>query len=171
MVMWIIGLSGAGKTTLANAILEEVRLSRNNIVLIDGDLVREAFGNDLGHSLDDRKKNAYRISRMCKFLDDQGIDVICSILSLFPESREWNRKNIIDYYQVYIKAPIRDLKHRDYKGLYKKFENGEIKNLAGLDIKFIEPKNSNIEINNNKKVEDLLAYTNQLSALFDELQI
>ena len=106
---------------------------------------------------------------MCKFLDAQGIDVICSILSLFPESREWNRKNIIDYYQVYIKAPIQDLKHRDYKGLYKKFENGDIKNLAGLDIEFIEPKNSNIIINNNRKVEDLLAYTDQLSALFDEL--
>ena len=167
--MWIIGLSGAGKTTLSNAILEKVRLSKNNIVLIDGDLVREAFGNDLGHSMHDRKKNAYRISRMCKFLDAQGIDVICSILSLFPESREWNRKNIIDYYQVYIKAPIQDLKHRDYKGLYKKFENGDIKNLAGLDIEFIEPKNSNIIINNNRKVEDLLAYTDQLSALFDEL--
>ena len=56
MVMWIIGLSGAGKTTLSNAILEKVRLSKNNIVLIDGDLVREAFGNDLGHSMHDRKK-------------------------------------------------------------------------------------------------------------------
>ena len=86
MVMGIIGLSGAGKTTLATAIAKKVRQSKKNVVLLDGDVIRDTFGNDLGYTFEDRKQNAERISQLCKFLDDQGINVVCAILSLFPES-------------------------------------------------------------------------------------
>ena len=96
MVVWIIGLSGAGKTTLAEEVVAEVRREQENVVLIDGDMIREIFGNDLGHTLDDRRTNANRIYQLGKLLDSQGINVVCAILSLFPESRSWNRENIPD---------------------------------------------------------------------------
>lgn len=149
MVIWIIGLSGAGKTTLAKETLKLVKKKISNVVLIDGDMIRDTFSNDLGYSLDDRRKNAERISRICKYLDDQNIHVICAILSLFPESREWNRKFINNYYEVFIDASIAQLKKRDYKGLYKRFENGEIKNIAGMDIEFKKPDSPDIIIKNN----------------------
>ena len=81
MVIWIIGLSGAGKTTLANTIIKKISKHKSNVVLLDGDIIRDVFGNDLSHSIDDRLINAQRINRLCKMLDDQNIHVVCSILS------------------------------------------------------------------------------------------
>ena len=110
MVIWIIGLSGAGKSTLALEVANRARHSISNVVLLDGDMVREVWGSDLGHDLKDRKKNAERLCRLCKLLDSQGIHVVCAVLSLFEESREWNREHLSDYFEVYIKASLKDLK-------------------------------------------------------------
>src|SRR5438105_1109500 len=101
MVVWIMGLSGAGKTTLAEAILAEIRRAAGTAVLIDGDRVRELFDNDLGHTMDDRRKNGARICKLGKFLDEQHVHVVCAILSLFPEQREWNRRNLKNYLEVF----------------------------------------------------------------------
>ena len=70
MVIWIIGLSGAGKTTLAKEVVAKIGSSKTNVVLIDGDMIREVFGNDLGHTLEDRRQNGERICRLCKFLNN-----------------------------------------------------------------------------------------------------
>ena len=156
MVIWVIGLSGAGKTTLAKEVMSRAKKINKKLVHIDGDALREIFDNDLGHSIDDRKKNAFRICKLSKFISDQGVDVICSILSLFPETRDWNRKNINNYFEVYIDTPLDQLKKRDYKGLYAKYERGEIQNVAGLDIEFVPPVNSNMVIQNNKELDSLL---------------
>tara|TARA_Y100000591_G_C21854904_1_gene714595 strand:+ start:12417 stop:12920 length:504 start_codon:yes stop_codon:yes gene_type:complete len=166
MVTWIIGLSGAGKSTLANAVVKKFNSNKREVVLIDGDMVREIFGNDLGYSIEDRKKNANRVSRICKLLDDQNINVVCAILSIFPDSREWNRENISNYYEVYIEAPMEELQNRDYKGLYKKYNDGHIKDIAGLDIEFVEPKNSNLKIKNNMDLNHLLSYVNQIYDIY-----
>ena len=158
MVIWLIGLSGAGKTTLAKEIVSLARRDVSNVVLIDGDIIRELFSNDLGHSLEDRKKNADRICRLCKFMDDQQINVVCAILSLFQESREWNRKNIRDYFEVFIDAPFEHLVDRDHKGLYCKALNKEIKDVAGVDIEFAQPTNSDLIIKNDEGKEKLLSF-------------
>lgn len=163
MVVWIIGLSGAGKTTLATEIISKVRRTRSNVVLIDGDMIRDIFSNDLGHTLEDRRRNADRISRLCKLLDDQGIHVICAILSLFPESRLWNRENIKDYFEVFIDAPLESLIKRDVKGIYAKFQRGEIRNVAGMDIKFIKPECSDLVIKNQESVDVLMNYADQIA--------
>ncbi len=165
MVVWIIGLSGAGKTTLAEKVVEKIRSSKTNVVLIDGDMIRKVFGDDLAHTLEDRRQNADRICRLCKFFDEQGIHVVCAILSLFPESRLWNRDNIKNYYEVYIETPIEQLQKRDYKGLYKKFSEGKIKNVAGMDIEFIPPDNPNLTIKNNGSLDNLLTHANFLANL------
>lgn len=163
MVLWLIGLSGAGKTTLAKELVSLARKDVSNIVLIDGDIIRELFSNDLGHSLEDRKKNADRLCHLCKFMDDQQIHVVCAILSLFPESREWNRKNIRNYFEVFIDAPFEHLVERDYKGLYYKALNKKIKDVAGVDIEFAQPTNSDLIIKNDEGKEKLLSFAPMLA--------
>ncbi len=162
MVVWIIGLSGAGKTTLATEVVSQLRKEVPNAVLIDGDVVREMFCNDLDYSIEGRRRNADRICRLCKFLDGQGIHVICAILSLFPESREWNRQNLSNYYEVYIDTPIEDLKERDSKGLYGRFARGEIRDVAGLDIDFPVPDNAHSVIRNSQSKDDLIGHAPEI---------
>ncbi len=165
MVVWIIGLSGAGKTTLANEVASLVRRDKRNVVLIDGDMIREAFGNDLGHGMDGRRKNARRICQLCKLLDDQDIHVICAILSLFPESRSWNRENLKNYYEVFIDAPLPDLIQRDSKGIYDRFNKGEIRDVAGMDIDFPRPEHPDLVIHNTGSREVLLGHALSIAQL------
>lgn len=158
MVVWIIGLSGAGKTTLANEVVAHVRRIQSNVILIDGDMVREVFGNDLGHTMEDRRTNARRICQLGKLLDDQGINVVCAILSLFPETREWNREHLKNYYEIFIDTPMQDLVQRDSKGIYRRFNSGEIRDVAGMDIEFPRPDNADLVINNINSRETLIGF-------------
>ena len=156
MIVWIIGLSGSGKSTLAKEVVKKMRIKDKSIIHLDGDLIRELYENDIGHTMEDRKINANRICKLCKFLDDQNIDVVTSILSIFPESRKWCRENLSRYYEVFIKTNINILKERDSKGIYKKYDQGILKNVAGIDIKFIEPESPDLIINNNGNLKELL---------------
>jgi adenylylsulfate kinase-like enzyme len=163
MVVWMIGLSGAGKTTLAQEVVARVRRTAPNVVLVDGDAVREMFGNDLGHSLDDRRRNAERIARFCRFLDDQGIHVVCAILSLFRETRAWNRQHLKSYYEVFIDAPKEQLVARDGKGIYARFLKGEIRDVAGMDLPFPPPENADLVIRNAGDVQSLLGHAEAIA--------
>ena len=158
MVIWLIGLSGSGKTTLAEKIVSDTNKKINNIVLIDGDVIREIFGNDLGYSMQDRLLNAKRICQLSKFLDEQGVNVVCAILSIFPKTREWNRKNIKNYYEVFIDTPIDTLIKRDSKGIYGKYMRGEMSDVAGMDLKFTIPNQSDLIIDNSQSKKNLLSY-------------
>lgn len=165
MVIWIIGLSGAGKSTLASAVVAHLRRVKNNIVLIDGDMVREVFGNDLGHTVEDRLTNAERICKLGKLLEDQGITVVCAILAAFPETRAWNRSHLNKYYEVFIDTPISDLIQRDPKAIYRKFKDGEIRNVVGMDIPFLRPDNSDLVIDNTQTRDTLLEFTEVIAAI------
>ena len=158
MVVWLIGLSGSGKTTLANEIATSANIGSKNTILLDGDVIREIFGNDLGYSMEERLLNAQRICQLGKFLDDQGMNVICAILSIFPEIREWNRKNVRGYYEVFIDVPIEILVERDSKGIYGKYNRGEISEVVGMDINFPIPDKADLVIKNIKSKSDLLSY-------------
>jgi len=150
MVIWLIGLSGSGKTYLGKALYEQIKGKNANTVFLDGDLVREVMGNDLGYTLKDRKKNADRICRLCLMLERQGIIVVCAILSLFPESREWNRKNYRNYFEIFLDVPMDVLRRRNFKGLYDKAEQGELENVVGVDIPFPVPANPDLVVLNEK---------------------
>lgn len=163
MVVWIIGLSGAGKSTLANEVVSLIREKKKTVVLLDGDAVRETFGNDLGYSMEDRLKNAERICQLGKLLDDQGVHVVCAILSLFPDTREWNRRNLQSYREVFIDTPMADLKTRDSKGIYKRFEDGEVRDVAGLDIAFPRPDNADLIIENLGSKPELLKHAGHIA--------
>lgn len=149
MVIWLIGLSRAGKTEIGREVYALLKAARPNVVFLDGDAVREVMGNDLGHTVEDRRKNAWRICRLCKLLDDQGIDVVCSILSIFPETQAWNRAAIPRYFQVYIRVPLEQLIARDARGLYRRAQRGEARDVVGVDIAFPEPVGTDLVLDND----------------------
>ncbi len=163
MVVWIIGLSGSGKTTLAEEVYRQSKKKNKALFFLDGDVIREVFNHDLGHELEDRRINASRMSQLSKYLDDQGISVVCSILSIFQSTRDWNRENINNYYEVFIDSDIEDLRKRDVKGIYKAFSEGKINNVAGEDIKFMKPKYPDLVIENNQSLEYLLSFSDQIA--------
>lgn len=163
MVIWIIGLSGSGKTTLAEEVVDKVRRRGRKVIFLDGDRVRELFGNDLGHGIGNRRTNADRICRLCGFLDEQGIDVVCAILSIFPENREWCRNSLSTYYEIFIDAPLDQLIERDVKGIYSRYLRGEISDVAGLDLQFPRPESPDLLITNTGSRQELLEHSEAIA--------
>ncbi len=166
MIIWIIGLSGSGKTTLAKEVVRLARVRHSNVALVDGDLVREVWGDDLGHTLADRRINAQRLCQLCRYLESQSIHAVGAILSIFEQSREWNRANLGHYHEVYLKASLADLEARDAKGLYAKARRGQIE-LPGVNMDFPEPTRPDTVVENNGDRQKLLAYAKPLAALLD----
>ena len=147
-VIWITGLSGAGKTTVSRLVRDKLAERGGPAVLLDGDILREIFGNDLGHHREDRLKSANRNARLCKALADQGVTVVIATISLFHEIHDWNRGNIENYIEVYIKVPLEELKARDPQGLYARAEKGEQQNVYGIDLQAEEPQEPDLVIEN-----------------------
>tara|TARA_Y100000996_G_C22477839_1_gene624920 strand:+ start:107 stop:610 length:504 start_codon:yes stop_codon:yes gene_type:complete len=139
MVIWIIGLSGSGKTYLSKKIFKKLKGKK---ILIDGDTVRKYLTYNLKYSLNDRKKNSQLISDLCKFLESHGFTVVCSILSIFNEHQKQNRKKFENYYQIYIKTKLSKLKERNNKNVYSK------KNVVGKKLKFPSPYKNDLIIEN-----------------------
>lgn len=148
MVIWILGLSGVGKSFLSSKLEKELYDDYGSFLILDGDVIRKVFDNDLGFSIKDRNINASRISKLANFLNQNKVNVIVSVLSLFPNWLEWNRKNIKEYYEIFIDVPISILKERNNKNVY--FKDGKKnKNVVGVDIEFIKPKSPDLKIINN----------------------
>ena len=143
MVIWIIGLSGSGKTYLATEIYKKIKKKK---ILIDGDLVRKYITHDLRYSKKDRKKNSILISNLCKFLESLGFTVVCPILSMFPEHQKKNREKFNNYFQICLKTKLSILKKRNNKNIY-----GNKKNIVGKDILFPKPYKNDLIIENNFK--------------------
>lgn len=148
-VYWITGLSGAGKTTIGTQLYKKIKQDKQNIVLLDGDRLREVFGNDLGYSEADRLKCAMRYSRICKMLAEQGIDVICCTISMFDEIRDWNKTQIEDYIEIYVEVSMDILNQRNQKGLYEGADKGIVEDVVGKDIKLQLPKSPDFIIKND----------------------
>lgn len=165
MVIWIIGLSGTGKTTLANLLVERMRQSGKKVVLLDGDLIRELFANDVDHTVEGRRRNAERLSVLSSYLAKQDVHVVAAVLSIFPEWRRWNRDNITDYCEVYLKVPLETLLKRDIKNLYAKALSGEIPNVVGVDIPFPEPENPDLIIDNDADRSDFVDLIDDILAI------
>ncbi len=158
MVIWIIGLSGAGKTTLGRELARQWRLRAPNCVLLDGDELREVFGHtrsDVAYTVSGRRLNAERITALCALLDRQGINVVCCILSLFPEMRAENRQRFSRYFEVFLRAPLPTLKTRDVKGLYAAAASGATRDVVGVDIPFPEPTTADLVIDTSGELPDV----------------
>lgn len=152
MVYWITGLSGAGKTTIGNALYYRICEKKNNVVILDGDILKQLVGNDLGYSAEERLERAKRYSNLCKVLSNQGIDVIICTIAMFQSIRDYNRKYIENYMEIYLEVSEETLKRRDRKGLYSGYKVGTVKNIAGMDQKVEFPENPDILIKNDGKL-------------------
>ena len=143
MVIWLVGLSGAGKTTIGREVYALIKKELPNTVFVDGDEVRDVFRHDNqdAYTIAGRRLNSERISALCRWLDRQGINVVCSMLSIFEDHRQENRKAFSRYFEVYIDVTMDDLMTRDYKNLYHEAKEGLRPNVVGFDIPFVPPSN------------------------------
>ena len=147
-VIWMSGLSCAGKSTIAAELERELFRKGYVTQILDGDNIRMGLNRNLGFSDEDRKENLRRIAELSKLFINCGIITINSFISPIEEARKI-AKSIIgenDFIEVYINAPIEVCEQRDTKGLYKKARQGLIKNFTGIDSLFEPPKNPDIEI-------------------------
>lgn len=146
---WITGLSGAGKTTIGSMLYEHLKKKKSNVVILDGDMVRSAFGNDLGYSQEERLRCAMRYSGLSRLLTEQGIDVVCCTISMFDEVRDWNRNHIKNYLEIFLDVPIEVLQMRNQKNLYQDVKKGKAANVVGMDLQLQLPRNPDIRIVND----------------------
>lgn len=144
--LWFTGLSGAGKSTLSVLLEEKLRARGMRVEILDGDVVRTNLSKGLGFSKEDRDTNIKRIGFVCHLLSRNGVVAISAAISPYREVRDFNRKLIGDFIEVYCKCPIEVLEARDVKGLYKKARAGEIKGFTGIDDPYEEPLNPEVVV-------------------------
>jgi cytidine diphosphoramidate kinase len=157
MIIWMIGLSGAGKTTIGRHVYSQWKDFEPNTVFVDGDEIRELFKHDQrpdSHTVAGRQINADRITELCLWLDRQDINVVCCILSIFPEMRACNRVRFSRYFEVCVSVPMETLINRDVKNLYVPALKGEISDVVGIDIPFPEPTSSDLVLDNSVEGKD-----------------
>jgi cytidine diphosphoramidate kinase len=145
-VFWITGLSAAGKTTLASLLTDYLRNEGCSVVMLDGDQLREALGSTNEYDRETRLNLAFKYSQLARIIAKQGVNVVISTVALFKEIHIWNREHLPGYFEVYLKVPMEELRKRDPKGIYRRFDAGEIRNVAGLDLPIDKPLNSDIII-------------------------
>jgi len=142
-VIWITGLSGAGKTTVAEQLTLRIREGGLQPIRLDGDILRDLFKNSEviseTYNREARIKLALKYAHLCKTLSSQGFTVIIATVSMFREVYAWNRANLPNYFEVYLKVPLDELRLRDPKKIYQRYDAGELNNVAGLDLCIDEP--------------------------------
>lgn len=147
-VLWFTGLSGSGKSTIANAVEAKLYEMDKHTYLLDGDNIRFGLNKGLGFSKEDRVENIRRIGEVSKLFLDAGLIVLTAFISPFRKDREKVRKMVEEneFIEIFIDTPLKVCKSRDPKGLYKKAINGEIKNFTGINFPYEKPYNAEIII-------------------------
>ena len=144
MVIWVTGLSGAGKTTVCRAMEAILKPATPEIVLVDGDAVREIFGAGLGYSEADRFVQIKRVQSLAHVLEAQGLVVLVAALFSHPTLLTWNRQTFSRYFEVYLEAPDWLVRKRDDKGLYAGADAGTREHVVGVDIPRYPPENPDL---------------------------
>ena len=172
-VIWLTGLPAAGKTTLANALKEELQKVGKRVELLDGDEVRRWLSPEAGFTKEDRERHLMRVAYVSRLLARNGVVVIASFVSPYRRVRRRIREIVekdVKFIEVYVRCPLEVAVERDPKGLYKRALAGEIKNFTGIDDPYEEPENPEVivdssEMTLNEEVETVLSYLKNINLL------
>jgi adenylyl-sulfate kinase len=143
-VVWLTGLPGSGKTTIARGLEKELKARGLKVEVFDGDEVRRNLSKGLGFSKEDRDTHNKRVVYVCKLLTRNGINAIVSLISPYRSTRAYARKELPKFVEVYLKCSLEECIRRDPKGLYKKALAGEINNMTGIQDPYEEPLNPEV---------------------------
>ena len=165
MVIWLTGLSGAGKSTIANRLEQEIQAAGKHTYLLDGDNLRHGLNRDLGFSLEDRVENVRRVAAVAQVMVDAGLIVIAALISPLRSQREMARSLVPkgEFFEIFIDAPLDVCEARDPKGLYARARKGELRDFTGIDSPYEEPPNPELRIDTAKlsvdeAVAEILTY-------------
>ena len=154
VTVWFTGLSGAGKTTINDALVEKLRERGVKLEVLDGDIVRTNLTKGLTFSKEDRDENVRRIGFVSNLLTRNGVIVLVAAISPYREIRDEVRERIGDFMEVYVSAPVEVCEERDVKGLYKKARSGEIKQFTGISDPYEPPTNPEVNCETHKETLD-----------------
>lgn len=160
-LIWFTGLSGSGKSTIANVLEQELYKLGVKTYTLDGDNIRKGINSDLTFAPEDRTENIRRIAEIANLMLDAGLVTLATFVSPYKKDRE-NIKNIVkdvNYVEVYINTSLEECERRDVKGLYKKSRAGEIKNMTGISAPYEAPENPDIEIKTEEKTVKEAVYS------------
>jgi adenylylsulfate kinase len=166
-VVWLTGLSGSGKTTIARTLEDALKSMNRCVVVLDGDEIRRHLSPDLGFSKRDRELNVERVAYLSHILSRSGIITIVALISPFRTSRDYARKLIGDFVEVWVNCSLETCKKRDLKGLYAKVMTGEITNFTGIDQNYEIPFNPEMILDTDKETSPLQCSQRILQKLKD----
>lgn len=152
--LWFTGLSGAGKSTIANAVVERLQALGRRVELLDGDEIRKNLSQGLGFSKADRDANIARIAFVAKLLSRNGVIAITAAISPYRETRDNARAEISNFVEVFVDCPLEVCEQRDVKGLYAKARSGEIKQFTGISDPYEAPQNPEITVHTDRENVD-----------------
>jgi len=158
-ILWFTGLSGSGKSSIANAVEAELAATGKHTYLLDGDNIRHGLNKDLGFTEADRVENIRRIAEVARLMADAGLIVLVSFISPFAREREMAREITKDwaFYEIFVDTPLAVCEARDVKGLYAKARSGEIKNFTGISSPYEAPVDPDVRVDGSTKTPEKLA--------------
>ena len=152
--LWLTGMSGAGKSTISDKIIERLRAAGAKVELLDGDIVRTNLSQGLGFSREDRDTNIRRIGFVSELLSRNGIIVVVAAISPYRDTREEVKRKIGNFVEVFVNCPVEVLAARDVKGLYKKALAGEVGNFTGISDPYEPPLHPDVEVRSDLETVD-----------------
>ena len=152
--IWFTGLSGSGKSTLSEVIEQRMKALGRNVEVLDGDIVRTHLSKGLGFSREDRDTNIKRIGFVCNLLTRNGVICISAAIAPYRDARDWARKEIGNFVEVYVRCPLDVCRQRDVKGLYKLVDEGKLKNFTGVDDPYEEPLHPELIVETDNETVD-----------------
>ena len=147
--LWLTGMSGAGKSTIAEQLMAAFHAGHAKVELLDGDIVRTNLSQGLGFSQEDRNTNVRRIGFVCELLSRNGVIVVVAAISPYRAAREDVKAKIGNFLEVYVECPVEVLTSRDVKGLYKKALTGELANFTGISDPYEPPENPDVVVHSD----------------------